>query len=507
MNLFRINRYLNFLALFCLLSLPADQALFGQEGATFEADIEKLIHELVSRNWIPGAAIVIVKGDETVLLNGYGLADIENETEVTSETIFYIASSTKSFTGLAAAICDHDSRLDLDATLDQCLPDSEFHADIDPSKITLRDLLTHTHGIENNGPVTFRSAFSGQHSAEELKQLLKYHPPSKSGRTFEYGNIGYNVASLAMANSLNVHWKDLLRTEIFKPLNMKSTTGRVSEVDRSKLAMPHRVAENGFQKLHYAKSDENMHAAGGLVTTASDLANWLKININNGNLNGRQIIAKDVLNAAHSASAKQNGGFLSFKRDGYSLGWNTGNYDGEAFLHHFGGFNGFHCHISFMPEKKIGVAVLINSSSGAFFADLVSRYAYDYLREVKDMDKRYSEKQIDDMDNQFKKRRQMIAADLKRRAARSQDLLNPVEAYSGKYANEMYGEIVVSVNDGKLEASMGPLWSAVEAFDASRDLLRVEVTGRGQVVKVHFDGKQAAQRLEIDGDMFSRVEN
>lgn len=493
---------------FSVVALASSPLSGQQENATPAAkDIDAYIQRVIQEDWVPGAAVVVVQGDKTILLQGYGMADIEQKRKVTSDTIFYIASSTKSFTGLAAAICDHRGELDLDEALDSCLSDATFHPDVDPSSITLQDLLTHTHGISNNGAVSFRSAFSGQHTPEILKELLKYHGPAEQGKAFAYSNIGYNVAGLAIQNKLNLHWKDLLAKEIFKPLKMDSTTGRVSQVNSSQLAMPHRMFPQGYKNSHYAKSDENMHAAGGLVTTASDLANWLKININQGKLDGKQVIPAAIFESAHASIAKQDGSYMSFQRDGYGLGWNIGQYDGEKLIHHFGGFSGFHCHVSFMPEKEIGVAILVNSSEGFMLADYVSRYAYDRMRDVPDLKQRFSDETLKAGTDQMKRRRAAIATDLERRAARPQKLPFPLSAYTGTFENEQLGKIVISVNDEKLEANMGPLWSAVEAFDADRNFLRVELTGRGQVVEVHFDDTEKAQRIEASGNVFSRVES
>lgn len=490
-----------------LLTLVLCASMSAQEKtSSFEKDLKAQIERLMKEKWAPGAAVVVVRGDETIFLKGYGMADVDEQREVDPDTIFYIASSTKSFTGLAAAILAHRGELDLDQTLDKSLNDASFHADIDPAAITLRELLSHTHGISNEGPVSFRSAFSGQHTVELLKEQIQFHAQAREGKSFQYGNIGYNIAGLVLQNELEMHWKDLVNKEILSPLRMESTTGRVSQADPNRLAMPHALSPSGFNRSHFAKSDSNMHAAGGLVTSATDLANWLKLNINQGQLDGEQLVPVEVMELVHSRIAKQERKYMSFERDGYGLGWNTGVYDGDRLTHHFGGFSGFHCHISFMPEKKIGVAILVNSDSGFLFADVVSRFAYDHLRGVADLDQRFSEETIQELNQQAIERRKEVAADWERRAARPQELPQALSSYAGSFENEMLGRVDLSVVDGKLEARMGPLWSKVETYDAAENQLRIELMGGGQVVTVHFDGQDVAQRMVIYGDTFQRVE-
>ena len=135
-------------------------------AADFESDMDAFVAHVVEAEFTPGMAICVVQNGKPLYVRGHGFADRETERPVDQATVFYIASSTKSFTGLLAAILAEKNEIDLDAKLSELLPNAAWHADIDPATITLRQLLTHTHGITNDGPVTFRSAYSGQHSHE-----------------------------------------------------------------------------------------------------------------------------------------------------------------------------------------------------------------------------------------------------------------------------------------------------------------------------------------------------
>ena len=115
------------------------ETLIAQQAASsdsFSEQLDEFANNLMSCEMAPGVAIVVVRGDETLFNRGYGMADAEISRKVTPDTVFYIASSTKSFTGLAAAICDERGELDLDETLDRSLADANFHKDIDPKSIS-----------------------------------------------------------------------------------------------------------------------------------------------------------------------------------------------------------------------------------------------------------------------------------------------------------------------------------------------------------------------------------
>ncbi len=202
------------------------QGTSTKEAAEMKAAIETLMEVPLA----PGLAVAALRGEDVVLVHGFGLADVEAKRPVMADSMFYIASATKPFVGTAAAILDHRGRFDLEATLASYLPLATYHDEVDPAAITMCDLLTHAHGIRNEGPITFRLAFSGQHTPELLRRLLKHHGPANDGVAFEYGNIGYNILSMAMDAQLDTSWKEVLRNELFQPLGMESTTGYVSRV-------------------------------------------------------------------------------------------------------------------------------------------------------------------------------------------------------------------------------------------------------------------------------------
>ncbi len=476
------------------------------EGGSMAPALDPFITEAFDLGLVTGFAVAVVKDDEVVYLRGFGWADVKNERKVTPDTVFYIASSTKAFTGTAAAILDQRGELDLDAPLSVLAPALRLHEGLSADRITLRDLITHTHGVTNSGAVTFRSAFSGEQTHELLMELLPRHEPAESGRDFVYGNIGYNIASLVMFEALGKGWKDILAAEIFEPLGMRSTTGYVSRIPEARLAMPYMISPTGFKRLSYVKGDSNMHAAGGLVTTVGDLSRWLRANLNEGRIGNESVLNASAIDEAKRTAVDQADTFQQFQRTGYGLGWHTGSYDGDAFTHCFGSFSGFFSHVSFMPDRGIGVTVLVNTSAtGMFLSDLVSRYIYDRLLEKPDTNKRYREEmdQIKAMSVQIRER---IAADAKRRAARPQTLPHPLEAYAGLYENADYGQIEFSVVEGdRLEATMGRLRSDVEVYDNERNMLRVELLGGGMVVAFDFEDSDQATALEFRGLRFDRV--
>ena len=463
--------------------------------------LDSTLAEIFALDLAPGMSVAVVRDTQVIYAKGFGWADVEAKRPVTPETIFYIASTTKSFTGLAAVLLDEQGRLDLDAPLSRYLPTATLQGPLDPDSITLRSLLSHTHGIDNDGPIVFRTAYSGEHTNERLVELLAAHPPAKSGRDYEYGNIGYNIAALAMDAVTGESWREVLQRTIFQPLGMTSTSAYVSRMPRERLAQPYRREPTGFARAPYNKGDANMQPAGGLVSTASDMARWLEAHINDGVVDGRRIFPASAIAETHRRQATLSHSARGFAMNGYGFGWQIGTLGGDTLLTHGGGFLGFTTSMSFMPRRRIGVIVMTNENgTGFLLAELASRAVYSRLIQGEGI----SPDSLARIRTEAEGFRERIAADRARRAARPQTLPLPLEAYAGTYENELYGRLVFSVVNGKLEARAGQAWSAVEVFDGTQNALRVELTGSGQVARFTIEGGRAVA-VEVSGLRFRRV--
>jgi CubicO group peptidase (beta-lactamase class C family) len=467
------------------------------------ADLHRFILEARELDLAPGMSVAIVQGSDAVYSGNFGWADREADREVDGETIFYIASSTKSFTGMAAARLHHGGLLDLDAPISRYLPDLEMTEPLSEDSITLRQLLSHTHGIDNGGPIVIRTAFTGDHDPQMLLDLLAEQPAGSQGSNFSYGNMGYNVASLAMDAELGMSWKDVLAEELFEPIGMRSTSAYRSRLDEERLAMPYGWEPGGWERRPYAKEDSNMHAAGGMMTTTADLARWLIVNMNDGVIDGVQVIPAEVLVEAHTPVADNDDAWGPFSRDAYALGWHIGQFDGSRQLHHFGGFPGFHAHMSFMPDEEIGVVVLVSDSRlGAGLATAVASFAYDAFRGSDSLEER-SAAYLEELAAQAERARAGTQADRDRRAARPQVLPYPLEAYAGVFESARLGRMVWTVQDDRLHAAIGLARSVVEVYNGEANQLRVELTGSGMVVGFEFpEGAERASALTIMGERF-----
>ena len=494
------------LAVATLLVLPSMAA--AQDRADFPAAMDAFARRALGRTEaVPGLALTVVDGQGAVFTAGYGVADVTTGTLVSAETRFYIASATKSVTALAIAALAERGEVDLDAPLSRWSPNSGVPADL-AGQITLTDLLSHRSGVDND-PIAFRAAFSGDWTPEIMWSLTDQTRPREGGAhgAFAYSNAGYNLATVLLEHGRAQDWRALAPAEVLGPLGMDQTTAFIDEARTGgqMVAAGHLgLVAGATMRSPLQKTDATMQSAGGLISTARDMAIWLEAQINDGRVGGRQVLPPGLIASTHASRVAQETSFGEYARTGYGLGWQVGRYRNDVLIHHFGNFSGSRAHVSFMPERGLGVAVMVNEDAVAGeLADLVANYAYDRFAGLPDLNAVYEAK-LDELAVRRDRRRAGLAAGLQARAQRPRTLSLPDAAYVGDYASAAYGVMAVRETDGRLVLSIG-VQSAVAENYTDPESLRVELTPLvGEVVafRLGADGRPIA--LDYDGDVFLR---
>lgn len=451
-------------------------ALFA--ATTAAPRIGTLVDKVLKMPEVPSIGMVVVRDGATVYAHN-------------ANTGYYIGSTTKAYTGLACAILATRGQLDLDAPISKYLPEVKLTT-------TLRQFLTHTQGIDADA-VTIRTAYSGEHTPQQLATLLNAAQPRQPG--FHYDNLGYVVASLVIERITGKPWQKALDELVFTPLKMDHTTAYMSEAEKWPLATPYSWRDGRLAAVSYRKTDATMHAAGGIVTTPADLVRWLKANISRGRVGTRQVIPAKAFEEAQRLQVPVADRQAAFPVRGYGFGWYQGDYAGNAVLVHGGGYEGWQSVFTFMPEQKIGVGIMVNAGGPSRMAiEELARYAYDEL-----LGNDYDPAQRStDLRAKLDKIDAAIAADAAKRAERQWTLLHPNPTYVGRYANDAYGTIEIDERNGHLLARMGIVKAPLEAY-MKPETARVELTGGGTVIEFAFDGDRVTS-LRWNGETFTRTE-
>ena len=253
---------------------------------------------------LPSVAMVVVRDGKPVFMRAYGLANKETGVRADENTLYYIASSTKSYMALAAAILDREGKIRLDDPITKYAKGLTFKTPI-PEKVTVRDLLTHTSALRNDA-LTWRVAFTGEVDDKELLHVLADGTSfnEQNYGKYSYTNLGYNIYALLLKQTLGKRWQDVLQEKVFGPLGLKHTTAYVSKARAAKfrLADPYLFspASDAVVRSPLEKQDNNMQSAGGIFTNLPDLARWLSINMNDGRIDGKQVVPAEIMRTVHA---------------------------------------------------------------------------------------------------------------------------------------------------------------------------------------------------------------
>jgi len=499
---------LNVAGVFAQTVPPAAEKDFTE---AYDAQIRKTMATFPD---LPGIAIVVIKDDKPIFIRAYGMADREAGIKAGTDTLFYIASSTKSFTALAATMLDQEGKIKLSDPVTKYTPGIRFKNEI-PDKITIRDLLTHTSGLRN-GALVNRLAFTGQIDQREIDHVFAEGTTFNDANfgKYNYTNLGYNIYGLALHYHLHKKWQDLLQERIFSPAGLAHTTAYVSKARAKKyqIAAPYVIdtdAANAGKMVRsqLEKTDENMQSAGGIFMSISDLGRWLNLNMNGGKLGGKQIVPADLIRKAQTGYTKSTRNEPPFSGDGeYGLGWQIGKYRNETVIYHHGGYPGYRSHVSFLPDKKIAVGVLVNNDVlGGRLADVLAAYAYDWWLRTENFEADYA-KELQRMATVFESRRQGIAAEAAGRAKREWQLTKPFADYAGTYTNDLLGTIEIVAKEKGLALRMGNINTVATPF-TQKDSIRVVVLpgGNGEVIGFIKDAEGKVGSLDYSGAIFTRV--
>jgi CubicO group peptidase (beta-lactamase class C family) len=342
--------------------------------------------EQVLKDWnTPGIGVGIVVNDKLVFAKGYGYRDYEKKLPFTPTTLCQIASNSKLFTAVAAGMLVEEGKLNWDKPVRDSVPTIQFYNDQLNSNVTLRDMLSHRTGVTRHDLIWFKSPFT----RKELFEKLKYLEPQEPMReTFLYNNLMYTGAGYIIELKSGKTWEQFVRERIFTPLDMDTTTFTISDMTQHPdHGVPYREKRDSFDlyKIPYYEDTEGVAPAGAIISNIDELSHWLIALMNEGKYIGKQVLPANVLRTTIQPAIGlpntlgESQGFWELLNPAYGVGRQTAAYRGHLLTFHGGDLPGFHSQISFLPNDKIGVIVLVISDHSAPLYNVVSYNVYERL--------------------------------------------------------------------------------------------------------------------------------
>jgi CubicO group peptidase (beta-lactamase class C family) len=417
-------------------------------------DIDQWVARAMRTFEVPGLALAIVKDDGVVVARGYGVRKLGDPTPVDARTLFGIASNTKAFTATALGLLVEEGKLEWDAPVVRYLPAFAMWDPFVTREITVRDLLVHRSGL-GLGAGDLLWWPESTYDRKEIARRLRFIQPATSFRTaYAYDNVLYLIAGELIETISGQTWENFVATRILARVGMTGSNVRHSAAAAGgNVAAPHAPVDGAVRAIRPFESD-NTNPAGGINSSAEDMAKWLRVQLSGGTLaDGSRLFSAQTARQLTSIVTPIPIGDpppelppLKTNFHGYALGFDIRDYRGHKIVMHTGGLPGYVSRVAMIPDLNVGVAVLTNQESGEAFDSIAYRVLDYYL----------GAPAFDWIDGYSKVHARVAAgvsaaegnASSARDAASKPSL--SLARYAGTYRDAWYGDITIAEEGGKL---------------------------------------------------------
>ncbi len=426
------------LILFTASCLPIN----GRAADPIRAQIET---SLAAWN-VPGAAVVVVKGERTLFADGVGVRVLGKKDPVTAETIFPLASCTKGVTVTLIAKLADEQVLSWDDPVRKLFPAFHLSDPATEAAVTLRDLMSHRTGVAGNDLLWYRAPWDLD---ETFRRAAKLPPAAPFRASYQYSSIMAAAAGRAAAIRAGKPWDQLVREKITGPLGMTGVMFSTKEIPRHALtAGGHKTGKGGQpERCEWYETNEP-NPAGSICLTAKDLEKWLRFQLGNG----KPILSAAALAETHSPQnvIPVTGSLAKLNPDtnlmSYALGWVAFDYRGHLAVGHGGHIDGFKALITLFPKDDLAIGILSNRYETRMNQAVTNTLADSLLgMSTKDWDailgKVVREEEAE-----------KAAARTELEKARKANLKPafPLDQYAGNYEHPAYGTGTIRVEKGDL---------------------------------------------------------
>jgi CubicO group peptidase (beta-lactamase class C family) len=335
------------------------------QNSTTAAAVSEYVKAEMLRQHIPGLSLLVVKDGKIVRAEGFGLASVELQVPVKSETVFQSGSVGKQFTATAVMMLVEEGKIGLDDPLTKYFPDAPAMW----KDVTVRELLSHTAGFGDYPKnFNFRKDWTEDQELKLIEGIpLAYAPGTK----WDYSNLGYVTLGILIHRVTGEFYGDFLQQRIFQPLGMTSTR-IISEADIvPNRAAGYRLVKGELKNQEWVAPKVNTTADGSLYFSILDLAKW------DAALYTEKLLKRSSLDLMWTPVKLRNG---APNEGGYGFGWFIEQRHGHRCIHHDGAWQGFETAIDRYVDDRLTVVALSNLAE-ARPGEITQHVAEMYLAE------------------------------------------------------------------------------------------------------------------------------
>ena len=348
----------------------------NQDAKVFDA----FFIDLMEKHHIPGGAYAIIKNGKVVSMKGFGVTSLKNSKRINENTVFRLASVSKTFSSLLAAKLVEEKIISWTDQVSAFIPEFSLKRKDYTKGLQIQHILGQSAGIMPNAYDNYlEENFTLKQIMPKFKMVSSFCPP---GNCYSYQNILYSLIQPVMEKSTTSTYEKLMNDKIFIPLNMtNSSLGFNSFINNKNHASPHVKTSNGWLEVEVKPNYYNVLPAAGVNASISDMSKWLMAQMGNN----PETITKKMLETVTEKRVKtkrdlKRRGWRNYITDAhYGLGWRVYNFKDEELYYHGGWVSGFRADIAYSKTRKIGLVILLNAEtniiselSTSFWANVIA---------------------------------------------------------------------------------------------------------------------------------------
>lgn len=361
------------------LLLWAGSVLAAPSVDEFANQFHREFQQKMAKNRVPGAVYVIVKNDRIVRVGAYGVRSVGSKTPVDANTIFRLASVSKTFAAGLAAQVEHEGRFDWNDRVTRYVPGLQFRSQAMTAQLKVEHLLGQNAGLVDNAFDELIEA--GQTPAQILPKFQNINPRCVPGRCYGYQNVLFSQIETVLLKTTGQPYEKLLDQRIFKPLQMHTASvGYAGFLASKNRAMPHIGTRKGWAETKVVPTYYRVNPAAGVNASAMDMGKWLIARLGHRPQVLSAAVLKDLqtprVKTADNLQGRTYGPYVSTAH--YGLGLRIYQFGNNTVYHHGGLVRGYRTDMSYSPDAGLGVAVLVNAQTNAV-AELGSYFWHQML--------------------------------------------------------------------------------------------------------------------------------
>jgi CubicO group peptidase (beta-lactamase class C family) len=352
----------------------------SSSASNLSAKLDQEIGRVFSESKAPGLAVGVVKDQKLVYAKGFGVTNLKTGGEITTRTLFHMASVTKPFVATAIIQLLEQNKLALEDPVVKYLPYFELQ-DERYATLTIRQFLTHSSGMPDVEDYRWDEPEYDEAALERfVRSLTDRELLFEPGEKFAYSNMAFEVLGDLIAKVSGHTFGDYIKEQILLPLGMNDSSILIRDVDPALLANGHVQGEGEKTQVtdHYAYNRRH-GPSSTLHSNVIDMSRWAIANLNKGELGGKRILEESSYELLWKPAMEVGG---SSERH-VGLSWFLSETKGHQTVGHSGGDTGYGTNFVLVPNEGIAVIVLSNYSGSGSPVGEVTRVALELALDSK----------------------------------------------------------------------------------------------------------------------------